>query len=247
MLREAYSILAVLSSFRCSPLCYTQPAGEKRPSSLEKRDARVLVEAARKGDLAALRQELDRGVDINEGVSGYSALSVAAGRNDLEALKLLLQKGAAVNSKTTENPLHAAARSGAFDATRLLVERGADVNLVNSRNLNALNWAATWGHTKIVEFLITRGANVNLVDKVCGNARLQISHTPMRRMCALGKHTARWSKQALTSISRTRPESQAFTGRFIRFDPALLTLVACSYQGRQPSAEGQQTGEHPSS
>ncbi|MDQ1557609.1 MAG: hypothetical protein QOD32_669 [Pyrinomonadaceae bacterium] len=88
-----------------------------------------LFEAARKGDAAAVKALLDRGVDVNTKFRyGATALSYAADKGHLEVVKLLLERKADVNVKDTF-----------YGATPII-------------------WAAQKGHAKIVEALIASGA-----------------------------------------------------------------------------------------
>lgn len=88
-----------------------------------------LFNAARKGDVAAVKALLDRGVDVNTKFRyGATALSYASDKGHLEVVKLLLERKADVNVKDTF-----------YGATPLI-------------------WAAEKGHAKIVEALLAAGA-----------------------------------------------------------------------------------------
>ena len=64
--------------------------------------ADALSEAARKGDVAAVRKLLDEGVDVNTKFRyNRTALSFAADRGHVDVVKLLLERGADVNVKDT--------------------------------------------------------------------------------------------------------------------------------------------------
>jgi serine/threonine protein kinase len=71
------------------------------------------------GDVAAIRLFLDAGMDVNAG--GGAALGVAAGRGQIDMVKLLLSKGA----KPTSNALQFARTRGHTEIEKLLVEAGA--------------------------------------------------------------------------------------------------------------------------
>jgi hypothetical protein len=62
----------------------------------------ALSEAARKGDVAAVRKLLDEGVDVNTKFRyGVTALAYACDRGHIELVKLLLERGADVNVEDT--------------------------------------------------------------------------------------------------------------------------------------------------
>jgi ankyrin repeat protein len=72
--------------------------GAQTPS--DKADA--LSEAARRGDVAAVKKVLDEGVDVNTKFRyNRTALSFAADRGHVEVVKLLIERGADLNVKDT--------------------------------------------------------------------------------------------------------------------------------------------------
>ncbi|MGB8355970.1 MAG: ankyrin repeat domain-containing protein, partial [Chthoniobacteraceae bacterium] len=121
-------------------------------------------------------------------------LCEAARRNDTQAITLLLDAGADINTPDASEygtpPLHWAAWRGQYEALRLLVERGADIHLTNLYGGAALGTAihgsancfdveggpamrlpeeALQGaYPQIVEYLISRGAK--LPDKIWGGS-----------------------------------------------------------------------------
>ena len=74
--------------------------------------AEDLLVAAKAGDLAAVRQILERGADVNaRDVNKETPLHDAAARGKTEVAALLIEKGAKVNARDVnqETPLHHAA------------------------------------------------------------------------------------------------------------------------------------------
>jgi hypothetical protein len=121
----AVAFLAVLPASAGS----AQQAG-----STDKADA--LAEAARRGDVAAVKRWLDEGVDVNTKFRyGVTALSYAADRGYVEVVKLLLDRGAEVNVKDTfynatpltwaVNPAKSRTPQHA-EVVRLLLQHGAE-------------------------------------------------------------------------------------------------------------------------
>jgi hypothetical protein len=88
-----------------------------------------LLEAVRKGDLAAVRAALDAGVPVDAPFRyDRTALSFAAGRDNVEIVKLLLERGADANKKDSfygATPLSWAFDKGNATTARLLIEHGA--------------------------------------------------------------------------------------------------------------------------
>jgi hypothetical protein len=89
-----------------------------------------LFAASRRGDLAAVKALLDKGVDVNaKWRYDTTALLMASGRGHLEVVKLLIERGANVNVKDTfygQTPLSSAAQRGSADVVSLLLTKGAE-------------------------------------------------------------------------------------------------------------------------
>jgi hypothetical protein len=85
--------------------------------------------AARKGDAAAVKVFLDKGVDVNAKTRyGATALSYACDKGNIEVVKLLIERGADVNSKDTfygEVPLGWALSKEHIPIIKLLLDKGA--------------------------------------------------------------------------------------------------------------------------
>jgi len=86
--------------------------------------------AARKGDTAAVKSLLDKGVDVNAKTRyGATALSYACDKGHIEVVALLIERGADVNSKDTfygEVPLGWALGKENIPIIKLLLEKGAN-------------------------------------------------------------------------------------------------------------------------
>ena len=96
----------------------------------------------------------------------YTPLHVAAFENARDTAALLLEKGAAVNAKSTnwDTPLHFAAWKNARDTAALLLEKGAAVNAKNNSVWTPLHYA-TWGSAHdTVALLLENGAAANAKD-----------------------------------------------------------------------------------
>ncbi len=93
-------------------------------------------------------------------------LHSAAGTGDIVRVRQLLDQGADVNVKNTDQrtPLHEAAWNGHTGTAELLLGKGADVNARESNQRTPLHEAAWNGHTGIVELLLGKGADVNARD-----------------------------------------------------------------------------------
>ncbi|MEW6347812.1 MAG: ankyrin repeat domain-containing protein [Thermodesulfobacteriota bacterium] len=131
-----------------------------------------LVSAAKAGDVAKVRELLDKGGDPNEKEYGFSPLMFACERGNLELVRLLIGRGADVNARDPGlalTPLMAAASGKGFpdglqreilglEIVTLLVQHGADVNAVGKKGHTARGFAAESQHARIVAFLDEQGA-----------------------------------------------------------------------------------------
>src|SRR5262249_18381459 len=118
---------------------------------------------------------------------GETALMWAAGHNQAAAVKLLLERSAAIDKRSTAlqfpktifngstmvstplprgsmTPLMFAAREGALDAARALSEAGAKLDLQDPEGSSALLMAITNGHLDVAALLLNKGADPNVGD-----------------------------------------------------------------------------------
>jgi ankyrin repeat protein len=115
-----------------------------------------LREAALLGETETIRALLDGGAAVDDADSkGRTALGLAVQAGHGEAARLLLDRGADVNGKTSNlvggTPLMMAAMRGDGDMVRLLIERGADVTARNRVGMSAVKIASR--HPEIVAIL----------------------------------------------------------------------------------------------
>ena len=144
-----------------------------------------LYNAAREGDLEAVRRLLDRGADVNEADDdGGTPLFIASMYGYKEVCKLLLERGANVDQAkdTGETPLYRASREGYADICKLLLDRGANVNQANNRyppreafEDTPLIIATERNHINVCKVLLDRGANVNQASVIYGDTPLCVA------------------------------------------------------------------------
>jgi len=127
------------------------------------------VHSARTGDIASLKKALDEGVAINVFDNlDQTALIAAVSQSKLEAVKLLIQRGADVNlvDRAGWSPLHFAVyfstETAVIDA---LIAGGAKLNAQNDRGITPLYFASITGHESQVKRLIAAGADRNVASK----------------------------------------------------------------------------------
>ena len=127
-------------------------------------------EAAKEGDLNAIKWFLHGGINVNTAGSfrNASPLYMAAYSYDYEAAKLLLSYGANVHQLDFENEtaLHTAAYhsyvgEGDVKLVGLLIDHGANVNVVSDKRVTPLDWAMMFGTQEAADYLRKRGAKTN--------------------------------------------------------------------------------------
>ena len=143
-----------------------------------------LFGAIQNGNLARVRELLNSGqVNTTTRFGNWSPLfTAAAGNGGTNMIRLLLNRGANVNSPGYRNakPLHAACRDGKRDVAQMLIQAGAAVNSRDDYDLTPLHMAVLRGHMNCARLLLENGALINARDNqgntpflyACINARM---------------------------------------------------------------------------
>ena len=121
----------------------------------------TLAGAARMGDLEAIKQYVADGVDVNALFFEMPPLTWAAMMGQTEAARLLLQHGAEVNGRNSDDntALHLAIFLGRAGTAELLLKSGADVNAKNDDGATPVDLLQVpWEMTR----LLTRPMGIEL-------------------------------------------------------------------------------------
>jgi ankyrin repeat protein len=133
-------------------------AGQAAPGSLDDQ----LLSAARNGDMAAVQQLLQQGVNIEakDNKYGDTVLIKAAENGHIDIVKLLLDKGADIEARNNEGEtaLIEAAFEDKVDVVKLLLEKGANLEAKSNGGMTALMEAAQWGKLDVTNLLLDKGA-----------------------------------------------------------------------------------------
>lgn len=136
-----------------------------------------VADAAQRGDVAAARELLRAGVDVNETQGdGMTALHWAAESGDAELAAMLIYAGANIDGGTrigSYTPLHIASRHGYASVAKALLGANADPGAVTSNSgTMPLHLAAASPSPETVELLLGAGAEANDREAAWGQTPL---------------------------------------------------------------------------
>jgi ankyrin repeat protein len=147
------------------------PKGAKQAASTPVREADnpTLV---RQGRLQELEARLKgENVDVDErDAAGMTLLGLAAKNGNVNAMKILMDAGAAVDApdRVQRTPLMHAGTSKNPMAVEMLVEANADVNARDLVIGGPLAWSAGFGNAECVQILIDNGAELETLGTATG-------------------------------------------------------------------------------
>ena len=137
-----------------------------------------LVDAARRGDHAAVRALIAQRSDVNAtGVDGATALHAAVDADRLDIADTLLRAGAnaSAGDRYGVTPLYLASVNGNADMIRRLLDAGVDPNTADPGGETALMTAARTGGPAALRVLLERGARVDAREPEFGQTALMIA------------------------------------------------------------------------
>jgi len=134
-----------------------------------------LIDAAKRGDAAAVRALLAKKADVNTpAVDTSTPLHWAVKSNNLEIVNLLIDAGANANAETRYKitPMSLACSNGNAAIIERLLKAGVDANSTSEEGQTALMTAALNGKVDAIKMLLTHGAKVNAVEPYKGQTAL---------------------------------------------------------------------------
>jgi len=120
-----------------------------------------LSTAIEQGDVANVKKFLDNGLSPNDTAFAWSWLQVAANKNQIEVVKLMVERGANVNYKhpiTKMTAVAFAAYNGNKDMVTYLISKGADPNIKLRGNVSLVRMSRDMGNQDMADFLMKNGA-----------------------------------------------------------------------------------------
>lgn len=110
-------------------------------------------------------------LDISPNLStkkGIRPLHIATCKNNIEIVRLLLEKGAKTHKQTVldrHTPLFIASLCGNIEMVKLLLNAGANINIADIKGSTPLHVASEQGHAEIVKLLLNAEADVSRRNK----------------------------------------------------------------------------------
>ena len=121
-------------------------------------------------DMDGIYKLVKRGISTDffsiKNYKGCTALYIASERNNIELVKLLLEKGADVNGESMgkNTALHIASEKNNLFIANYLLKKGANVDARNARNETPLFKSCRINLIKMTKLLLDNGANPNITD-----------------------------------------------------------------------------------
>ena len=185
-------------------------------------DDRQLFEAARDGNIEALRSALDADpskLTVRDPPYAWTLLHHAAQRGHLAIVSLLLDRGLDVNTieqgdHTTA--LHWAAAAGHVDVVRRLLDAGVDpIGDGDDHELAAIGWASCWqgadpdAQRAIVQMLVECGARHHIFSAIAMNLGDEVRRIVREDRPALERPMSKFEDYRLPlhfAVQMNRPE-----------------------------------------
>lgn len=163
-----------------------------------------LIEAARKGDVTALKALLDKHPEkLHLRIPPYewTLLHTAARHGQLEAVDLLLTRGLNVNTREKGDntyAMHWAAAGGHLEVVKRLAEAGGDVvGHGDDHGLEVIGWATGWegcddsAHRAVADFLLSRGARHHVFSAIAADLPHEVRRIVAEDPSALNQRMSR--------------------------------------------------------
>lgn len=157
------------------------PWADLEPRSVGPDPSTALLEAAEAGDLAGVNNMLARGAAVDaRNYKGWTSLILAVKAGNAEMVRVLVENGADVNTRSTSamgsTVLCFAAETNNAQVIRELLKHGVQINATSGNGLTALYVAAIHGNKETAEALLSAGVDPDAFGARDASGR---SYTPL--------------------------------------------------------------------
>lgn len=218
LIRRCFSVTVAIALVALSVL----------PASAEANaQGRQLLEAAARGDAAAVRRLLSAGaaVDIRNN-NGETPLLLAVAENRLDAAVALIDAGADINlqARNLDSPWLLAGARGRTEMLRRMIPRGPDFTLRNRYGGSALIPACHYGHVDTVKLLLTTRIDVDQINHLGWTCLLELvilgdggpAYVEIARaVLAAGANPNIADKERVSPLGHARRKGQAAVAKVI--------------------------------
>lgn len=136
-------------------------------TTYEGASALLIATEEQRNDMVVLLLKLGAQVDLAD-EQGATPLTSAACTGAVETMKILLEKGAQIESRFGDGlstPLHCAAHNGNLDCVKLLIDNGADIMAKTGKGRTALDEARKTGAADCVKYLEQEMTRLHFADE----------------------------------------------------------------------------------
>lgn len=175
--------------------------------------------ACRSGDVAALRELLDRQPDLaREHKDGTTGLHLAVPHVD--AVRLLLDRGADPNARDEGDnalPLHFAAGGGHVESVRALLDAGSDVHGHGDlHKMDVIGWATCFAEARrdVVDLLVARGARHHIFSAIALGDLDLVRRVVDREPGEIGRRLSRFEQEQTALHYAVAPADGLVGGTF---------------------------------
>jgi ankyrin repeat protein len=171
--------LATTFEFTRAALCaalFLFGCGAVTTARAEGGPAQALLEAAAKGDEAAVERSLAAGVKVEiRDAAGRTPLLLATHGNHVAVARLLIAAGADVNARDAiqDSPYLYAGAHGRTEILKMTLAAGADLKSLNRYGGTALIPACHYGHVEAVKVLLATKIDIDHVNRLGWTALLE--------------------------------------------------------------------------
>ncbi|XP_010550914.1 PREDICTED: tankyrase [Tarenaya hassleriana] len=213
--------------------------------------ATALHHAAGTGNIELLKELLSRGVPVDSQSDSGTSLIWAAGHDQKDAVRVLLEHHADPNAETEDNitPLLSAVAAGSIACLELLVKAGAKANIF-AGGATPLHIAADLGDLELIKCLLKAGADPNVKDEE-GQRPIDVAAARSNRkiveilfpLTSKPESASDWTVEAILasmdSESRKEPEQQSNKAEAI----SKKDIPEVSPEDKAKSAEAKERGQ----